>query len=488
MRIRKREYGKSVLRGIAKGIITAACMAVMVWCMPVVSQAEATGKVVPNSVNIRKTPDVNSEVVGSSTIGKEVTIKGKVTASGTTWYQVYIDANTLGYIRSDMLEPEAEAEIPVVTVATESSSSDAPEAEKPESDSASQGTDSSPQETTSGDSGAAQNDSAPGGAQVAADESVDLQYAKLKVNSRVRPDPSTKGTPVGSLTEGTQVVVSGKSVGSDGKDWYYVTYTSSNGSEKTGFIRSDLLEMGEMLQVEEEPPQEEVPVEEPEPEPVVNNDYVLRLEQTENGPVWYLDDNTRPETLELLPLLESAYSQSQDEEEAAAAVVKQRIVIVVLVILLVALIVTVVILAFKLRDAYYEDYEDEDEEEDDEEEEEERPARRRVRSEEPEEERPARRRETQESGERRRSAERNGRSDREERSARGDRNERSGRSDRNERGERNERRVSRERPYEEDSAQSRPAKTGAKRKSKNFLLDDDEFEFEFLNMDDKDLK
>lgn len=490
MRIRKREYGKSVLRGIAKGIITAACMAVMVWCMPVVSQAEATGKVVPNSVNIRKTPDVNSEVVGSSTIGKEVTIKGKVTASGTTWYQVYIDANTLGYIRSDMLEPEAEAEIPVVTVATESSSSDAPEAEKPESDSASQGTDSSPQETTSGDSGAAQNDSAPGGAQVAADESVDLQYAKLKVNSRVRPDPSTKGTPVGSLTEGTQVVVSGKSVGSDGKDWYYVTYTSSNGSEKTGFIRSDLLEMGEMLQVEEEPPQEEVPVEEPEPEPVVNNDYVLRLEQTENGPVWYLDDNTRPEpeTLELLPLLESAYSQSQDEEEAAAAVVKQRIVIVVLVILLVALIVTVVILAFKLRDAYYEDYEDEDEEDDDEEEEEERPARRRVRSEEPEEERPARRRETQESGERRRSAERNGRSDREERSARGDRNERSGRSDRNERGERNERRASRERPYEGDSAQSRPAKTGAKRKSKNFLLDDDEFEFEFLNMDDKDLK
>ena len=28
---------------------------------------------------------------------------------------------------------------------------------------------------------------------------------------------------------------------------------------------------------------------------------------------------------------------------------------------------------------------------------------------------------------------------------------------------------------------------GVKRKSKNFLLDDDEFEFEFLNMDGKDL-
>lgn len=31
----------------------------------------------------------------------------------------------------------------------------------------------------------------------------------------------------------------------------------------------------------------------------------------------------------------------------------------------------------------------------------------------------------------------------------------------------------------------RPART---RKAKNFLLDDDEFEFEFLNMDDKDLR
>ena len=407
MRIQKREHSKRVYRGIAKGIFTAACMAVMVWCMPIVSLADATGKVIPNSVNIRKTPDVNSDVVGSSTIGKEVTIKGKVNASGTTWYQVYIDANTLGYIRSDMLEPEAEAEIPVVTVSTESSSSstDAPAAQPQE-------TDSSSQDTQPESSGASQADNTPGGAQVAADESVDLQYAKLKVNSRVRPDPSTKNNPVGSLTEGAQVVVSGKSVGSDGKDWYYVTYTSSNGSEKTGFVRSDLLEMGEMLQVEQEPPQEEVPVEEPEPEPVVNNDYMLRVEQTENGPVWYLDDNIMGQPHELASLLKSAYSQSEDEEEATAAVVKQRIVIVVLVILLVALIVTVVILAFKLRDAYYEDYEDDDE--DEEEEEEERP-RRRIRSEEPEEERTVRRRETQEAGDRRR------------RSARGERGERNDR-------------------------------------------------------------
>lgn len=466
MRIQKREHDKRALRCVAKGMLAVAGMAVMVWCMPIVSLADAAGKVIPNSVNIRKSPDVNSEVVGSSTIGKEVTIKGKVSASGTTWYQVYIDANTLGYIRADMVEPEAEAEIPVVTVSEGSSSSDAPAAEP---DTTSQPTQSDILETP-------QADTSSGGATVSADESMDLQYATVKVNSKVRPEPSTKKNAVGSLTEGAQVVVSGKSAGSDGKTWYYVTYTASNGSEKTGFVREDLLEMGEMLQVEEEPPQEETPVEMPEPEPVVNNDYVLRMEQTENGAVWYLDDNINNETRELEPLLQSVYSQSQAEEEAAAAVVKQRIVIVVLIVLLVALIVAVVIMAFKLRDAYYEDYEDDDEEDD---EEEERPVRRRVRDE--EEERPVRRRETQDAGERRRNIERDGQN---ERNGRGERSERGVRNERNDRGER---RVSRERTSEENQTQDRAVKTAPKRKSKNFLLDDDEFEFEFLNMDDKDL-
>lgn len=451
MRIQKREHGKRAMRHMMKGIFTAACMAVMVWCMPIVSQAEATGKVIPNSVNIRKSPDVNSEVVGSSTIGKEVTIKGKVSASGTTWYQVYVSGDSLGYIRADMLEPAAEAEIPVVTVESSGSSSDAP--------ADSSGGDAQSQGTTSGDSGAGGNTSS-GGATVGADESMDLQYARIKVNCRVRPEPTTKKNAVGNLTEGSQVVVSGKSAGNDGKTWYYVSYTASNGSEGTGFIREDLLELGEMVAVEEEPPQEEAPVEEPEPTPVVSNDYVVRLEQTENGPVWYLDDNIRGGTHELEALLQSSFSKSEAEEEAAKAVVKQRIVIVVLAIVLVAFIVAVVIMAFKLRDAYYEDYEDDEEDE----EEEERPARSRVRNEEPAGERSARRREVQETAERRRGSE-----------------QRSARS------ERGERRTPRERSYEDAPAQDRDVRTAPKRKPKNFLLDDDEFEFEFLNMDDKDL-
>ncbi len=434
MRIQKREHNKKALGRIAKGMLTAAGMAVMLWCMPIISLADATGKVIPNSVNIRKSPDVNSEVVGSSTGGKTVSIKGKVSASGTTWYQVYVQGAEMGYIRADMIETEAGADIP--TVSAESSSSDA-SSEQASSD------------------GGGQADTSSGGAATGADESVDLQYAKIKVNCKVRPDPSTKNNAVGSLTEGAQVVVSGKSAGSDGKTWYYVTYTSDSGSEKTGFVREDLLEMGDLLPVDEEPPQEEAPQEPQEPEPVVNNDYELRVEQTENGPVWYLDDHIHGDAREVTALLEAADSQNQNEEEAAGAVVKQRIVIVILAVLLVALIVAVVIMAFKLRDAYYEEYEDDDEDEDEEEdEEEERPVRRRMRSEEAEEDRPVRRREAPETDVRRRNS---------------------------------ERRTPGERSYEADQMLDRGVKAPSKRKAKNFLLDDDEFEFEFLNMEDKDL-
>lgn len=459
MRIPKRERNKREGKGVVKGIFTAAAMCAMLWCMPVISHAEATGKVIPNSVNIRKAPDKNSEVVGSSTIGKEVTIRGKVDASGTTWYQVYIDANTLGYIRADMLDLKEGGDIPTVTVDTSSQEASSQEASS----------ESQPESPAEG---------ASGGAAVGPEESVDAQYATIKVKAKVRPEPSTKKNHIGSLTEGTQVIIRGKSAGSDGKTWYYVTYTASNGSESTGFVREDLLEMGDMLPVEE-PPQEEAPQEEtPVEEPVANNDYELRLEQDEEGLNWYVYDNLQGGIRhKLQPLLEDAYSRSEQDDEATGAVVKQRIVIVALSVLLVALVVTVVILAFKLRDALYEEY-DEDDDDDEDEEEEERPVRRRAGGEEASSGRQrARREDDEETASRRRGERQRGEWDRqrpERERVRGERDT-----------QRGERRTPRERAYEDDSAQERTARTQSRRKAKNFLLDDDEFEFEFLNMDDK---
>ncbi len=305
----------------------------------------------------------------------------------------------------------------------------------------------------------------------------------------MRPDPSTSNNPVESIPSGTQVVVSGKSEGSDSKTWYYVTFTGSNGSEKTGYIRSDLLELGDMLPVEEppveEPPAEEPPVEEPQP----SNDYELGMETDSEGEqVWYIYDHVNNKQQPLVPLLEASYNQMLGNTEDTDAIVKQRIVIVVLGVLLAALVITVIIMAFKLRDAYYEDY-DEDEEDEDEEEEEESSgsrASRRERDRETEErpsgrrasegeERPARRREDGEERPARR------REDEEERRPRRREEAARGKSDRPERRRR-------EGDYEREQGAQENARPAKARKAKNFLLDDDEFEFEFLNMDDKDLK
>ncbi len=311
-----------------------------------------------------------------------------------------------------------------------------------------------------------------GGAQVEAQEAVDLQYASTNVQAKVRPDPSTSNNPVDSLASGTQVVVSGKSEGSDSKTWYYVTFTASNGSEKTGYIRSDLLDMGEMLPVEEEPV--EAPTEEPEePAPAPRNDYELKIEAGSDGEeVWYIYDNVTGQKQKLVPLLESSYSQTLDDGDDTKSIVKQRIVIVVLAVLLAILVIVTVIMAFKLRDAYYEDYEDDEDDEDDETPEE-RPSARRAAERERE---PGRR-----AAEREREPGRRAAADEDRRPRR--REEAGARADMPERRRREREVTYREEPDTEEAV--RPARA---RKAKNFLLDDDEFEFEFLNMDDKDLK
>lgn len=455
MKIRKNEWR---CLGGKRWIVLAAAL-LLLWGNPIVSRAEAKGVVIPNSVNIRKLPEQGSEVIGSSAAGKEIDIRGQIESGGILWYQVYINADTMGYVRADMIEKKGDEKIPTVTVSS--------------------GNDTQQPADAAGEDGgeqASQPTASEGGAKVEAQEAMDLQYATTNVQAKVRPDPSTSNPHLDSLTPGTQVVVSGKSQGSDSKTWYYVTYTGGNGSERTGYIRSDLLDLGEMLPVEEPPV--EAPAEEPqEPtEPQVRNDYELRIETDSDGvATWYLYNNIKEEKEPLLPLLESMSSQSVDDEKETGTIVKQRIVIVVLSVLLVLLAIAVVILAFKLRDTYYED-DDEEEEED---------TRRTARRESAERDgRRAARRENagKEAGGSRRTAGSEERAVR-RRTGEGDprRREEQGRGSDRQEGRR------REVSYEEDAA-AEAVKPASRRKAKNFLLDDDEFEFEFLNMDDKDLK
>lgn len=399
------------------GFVTAVGIMSALWCRSFVSLADSAGTVTADSAKIREKADTGSEVIGSASRGDKVSIRDEVQdASGTLWYQVYVDANTTGYIRSDLVSKQ-------------------------------DGSDDG-QNAAEGD---AQPSSGASGASVGPDNEMDAQYAVVSAEAiKVRMAPSTNEGVVERLTKDTQVIVSGQSDGSDGKVWYYVTFTGPNGAERTGFIRSDLLTLGDMVPVQEEEtpePQETIP----EPAAPVNNDYELTYEKEEDGSyAWYLYDYTEGQNgykQRLQQLLDAAQTKSDDSSADTKTLVRQRIAIVVLVLLMVGLIVVIVIMALKLRDVYYEDYEDEEEEE----QEEETSARRRNRAEETENAPAQRRRRTEET---------------------------------------EEAPIQRRRRTEDAEDEPKPesqANTASKRKSKNFLLDDDEFEFEFLNMDDKDL-
>lgn len=452
------------------GLIAAIGVVSVLWGQPFVSLADSTGTVKADSANIREKADTNSDVIGSASGGTTVSIKDEVKdSSGTLWYQVYVNANTTGYIRADLVDKTGGD-------SGNSSSQDGG------GQSASQG-DSQP---------------APGasGALEAPDNEMDAQYAVITAERViVRAAPSTNEGVVDKLVKDNQVIVSGQSNGSDGKLWYYVTFTGENGAEKTGFIRSDLLSLGEMVPVQEEvAPEPEVAA--PEPEPPVNNDYVVTYDQGKDA--WYLHDYTSGEkvTYLLSDIMRVTKDRSESEEADAKALVRQRVVIVVLSVLLVIVIAVAVVMALKLRDVYYEEYEDEDEEEQEEEappkrrsrvnEADETPVKRRDRTSEEEEE-PTRRRRSRADEEEEAPRRRRNRADEEEEAPRRRRN-RAGEEEEAQRRRRTDETEKRRRRVEEDEeAGERPAGTSQKRKTKNFLLDDDEFEFEFLNMDDKDL-
>ncbi|MDE7404471.1 MAG: SH3 domain-containing protein, partial [Lachnospiraceae bacterium] len=318
--------------------------------------------------------------------------------------------------------------------------------------------------------------------------SIGEQQAVVKSgnNANVRSGASTQHSIVASLPGGTTVTLIGEANDSAGNKWYQLT-CSYNGKTVEGYVRSDLLTIGAGEAPAEtgaeggegegqdpsqsENPEEAAPEEGGEaPAPdEEHNDYRVVYTANEAGVqdyYLYLPDG---QGMISVPNLMSAYdvaTQSvQEQQKLQDQLDKEKIVIIILAVVIVLLFIVITVLLFKIRSLYYDDYEDEDEEEEEEEEEEPAPVRKKVRRrvvEEGEEPAPA-------PVKKKRPAP----SDDYERPAKS--REKSGQP--KARGEK-----------ELHAAERKePEKKPASRKPQNFLIDDDEFEFEFLNMDDKDL-
>lgn len=414
------------ISAIAAKLLTGVLVsALMIGGLTMEAAAESTGQVTVDNAKVRSDASTDSSTVSTLANGTTVTVTDeKSDSAGNVWYHVSLSDGTTGYVRSDLMT--------VTATVTETADADAA------ADGDASGMDAF---------GAADMTGGIDVSIITNPDDVtaqDLQNATINVSiGKVRANASTNDDIVAQLAQGTNVVISGSKLGSDSKTWYYVSFLDS-GVQKTGYVRSDLVDMGDVIVLAFDQPAEEVvePVIDETPVEEINNDYELVYTDDGTGNnVWWLYnhiDNTREKLQELL---DYADSQANKTATLTSANQKLKIVSIVLGALLAVAIIAIIILAVKLGSGGYEYEDDDDDDDDDDEEEEEEPVRRRDR----------RNVEAQRARERERAARRKA-------------------------------------EYDDDDDDDDDVKTDApakKSKPKNFMLDDDDFEFEFLNMDDK---
>ncbi len=306
----------------------------------IVSHAQSQGKVTASSANIRKEANPSSQVLGSAAKDANLTINHQTKGSdGNTWYQVFVNAETLGYIRADLVTI-TDGSTPNTVTSTGTSSTTTP-------NTGTSGTTPSNNETpTEVTAVAPVSASVKGGNQV-----------------RVRSNASTTSQIVTTVERGSVLTVKGQATGADSKVWYQVEFIS-NGAQVSGFIRSDYVDISGELK----PPVEEKPEQPTQPEdtgseetPVVTKDWETQLQ----GEEWYLLDmvsNGQYNIADLFAAIEqnkAAYEELEvSYKELEGTVKSQKIVVILLVIALIGLGAGVAFLVFKIKDmtdaAYFE--------------------------------------------------------------------------------------------------------------------------------------
>lgn len=173
---------------------------------------ETPGTVLAESANIRSTSDTTGTVLASVKKNQTVSICGETTgADGKVWYQVYVNATTKGYIRSDLVQKSGASETTTTTATNTTATNTATT-------------------TTTTTELPATNATA-----------VERKNATVSTNNvRIRKGASTQHGVVATANRGMVVTVTGEATGSDNKLWYQIAFTY-NSKEITGFIRSDLV-------------------------------------------------------------------------------------------------------------------------------------------------------------------------------------------------------------------------------------------------------
>ena len=311
-RMKRRLFGKKTY--IVFGILCC----VMMWLqfgMESYAFTRTTGEVTGSSVKVRKEASTEAELVASVKAGDDLDVVDSVNgADGKVWYKIMISANEYGYIRSDF-----------VTLAG--------------------GQQTANPNSNTGDN--TETEVTP----------IDEQQGHTSTNNvKVRKQATTNSEEVDRLNQDQIFKITGTAQGPDGKKWYYVSYVDG-GASKKGFIRSDLVTIVEVEETDEETevPNEEVIVPddgEVKPNiPAPTTEYEAVYTTDENGNyIWYLYDKTAGQRYKVEQLLNVSKDKQAEIEQLSADNFGLKIGLIISICLLVMLGVAIAFYIFKMRE------------------------------------------------------------------------------------------------------------------------------------------
>lgn len=293
-----------------------------------------TGEVTGSSVKVRKEASTESEVVASVRAGDDLDVTDAVNGTdGKVWYKIIVSANEYGYIRSDFVTLASGEQTPSTNTTTDTTTNTT-------TDNTTDTTDTS--ETT---------EITP----------MDTQKGHTNTNNvKVRKAATTNSDEVDRLSQDQIFNITGTSEGPDGKMWYYVSYIDG-GASKKGFIRSDLVTIMEEEQEEEpddttgETTDEVIKVEDEDtskpniPAPTTNYEAVYTTD--ENGDyVWYLYDRTAGQRYKVEQLLQVSKQQQEEMDDLSSANFGLKIGLIITICLLVMVAVAIAFYILKQRE------------------------------------------------------------------------------------------------------------------------------------------
>ena len=318
------------LRGRMRGGILAFLLAIGIFALgfstvSLTGYAAGQAKVIAsNGAKIRESADVSSTMVGGAEKDKVLSVLGQTQgADGYTWYQVQVNDTTTGYVRADLVE--VSGDIPA---------------------------------GTAGEGG----EGTGGGESVPPAEVTQVNPVSATIEGEdveIRDSASLTGGVLGTVPGGTAVTVTGYVTDAEGTTWYQANYISGE-TQVDGFLLADVCTLSaDLTPLGQEPAGNETPPEPTQaPEPA-------RYELVENNGEWLLVDNVKDpgNGYSVEKLMSGLENNAQMYYASEAKVKSQKIIIIVLVFLLVAAVAGIAFLVFKIRDtmdsAYFNEVENE---------------------------------------------------------------------------------------------------------------------------------